>query len=503
MARVRTLRSALLRVVLACTLGLSVFATPGHVEEETPDDHLLTLPITRTQWSGDFEAMRERRMVRVLVPPSRTLFFNDRGQDKGLTAELVRDFETYINKKYRKELQSRPITVVLIPTTRDQLLPHLVSGLGDIAAGDLTMTESRLEIADFVSPPEVRPVRELIVTGPRCAPISTVDELSGRAVHVRPSTSYHESLLALNARFQSEGKAPVKLIEIPDALEDEDILEMLNGGLFDIVVVDDWLAKMWKKVLPNIVIHDDMCVRDGARIGWAIRKQSPELRAIIEECYKNFVRKQGVLEYRFVKYNKNVKHLQDPTGHEDWKRFEQILTLFRKYGDQYAFDPLMLAAQGYQESRLDQSARGPTGAVGIMQLMPATAASLKVGDVTITEPNIHAGAKYMSELASKYFSDPGIGDLDRSLFCFAAYNAGPARVASLRKTASARGIDPNVWFNNVELVAAEKIGRETTTYVRNIYKYYVSYRLETEIDAREQKARDSMAPPANGKTRSN
>jgi membrane-bound lytic murein transglycosylase MltF len=154
----------------------------------------------------------------------------------------------------------------------------------------------------------------------------------------------------------------------------------------------------------------------------------------------------------------------------------------------------MLAAQGYQESQLNQSARSHVGAIGIMQIMPATGAELKVGDILVAEPNIHAGAKYMDHLMEKYFPDANFSEGNRPLFAFASYNAGPGNISRMRKEAKKRGLDPDKWFNNVELVTAEKIGAETTTYVRNIYKYYTAYKLTQEAHEASIKARESVAP---------
>ena len=179
------------------------------------------------------------------------------------------------------------------------------------------------------------------------------------------------------------------------------------------------------------------------------------------------------------------------TKSTDYKRFEDTVALFKKYGGSYHFDPLMLAAQGFQESRLDQAARSPVGAIGIMQVMPATGKELAVGDIMIAEPNVHAGTKYMDQLMSKTFPDAKFHDLNRSLFAFAAYNCGPGNMAKLRKEAEKRGLNPNVWFNNVELVTADKIGLETTTYVRNIFKYYVSYKLTTAAREAQKAAREA------------
>jgi len=452
------------------------------------------LSLENRPWKGDFDQMLERRVIRVLAPYSRSLFFVDKGQERGITAELVRDFEQYLNRKYRKELKRRPITIFLIPTTRDRLLSDLNKGLGDIAAGNLTATDARLKLVDMVAPTDRKPVRELIVTGPASPALASVDDLSGKTVHARPSSSYFESLIALNKRLRKERKKPVKIVRLPDELEDEDKLEMLNAGLLELVVVDDWKAKMWAQVLPKIKVREDLVLRAEGHTGWAIRKGSPQLRAAIEDFYKNFVKKQSVIEVRLARYYMRVKQITNNTASAEWKRFEATVKLFERYGAEYGFDPLMLAAQGYQESRLRQETRSPVGAIGVMQIMPATGKELRVGDIALIGPNIHAGAKYMNELMTRYFPDAKFSEDVRPLFAFAAYNAGPGNIARMRKLAAQRGLDPDKWFNNVEQVVADRLGLETTTYVRNIYKYYVAYKLALVAQEAQRKAREKVVP---------
>jgi membrane-bound lytic murein transglycosylase MltF len=458
----------------------------------SPRDQPRQLVLANKPWSGDFDGMIERRLVRVLVPYSRTLYFSDKGRERGITADTVRDFERYINQKYAKQLRNRPITVVMIPTTRDKLLSGLQSGLGDVAAGNLTVTDARLKQVDFVAPPDLRKVSEVVVTGPTSAQIKSADDLAGTTVHVRKASSYYESLMALNERLRKQGKAPATLIFVPDALEDEDAMEMLNAGLFQRIVVDDWKAKMWAQVLPGIKVNDAAAVRTGGSVGWGLRKDSPKLHMEIETFYVDFLKRQGVAAYRLKRYMARIKQITDPTGTAEWRRFEQTLALFNKYGEKYGFDPLMLAAQGYQESQLDQSARSHVGAVGIMQIMPATGAELSVGDIRVAEANVHAGAKYMDQLMTRYFQDAQFSDQDRSLFAFASYNAGPGNISRMRRQAQKRGLDPDRWFNNVEIVTAEKIGQETTTYVRNIFKYYAAYKLSREAEEGADKAREQF-----------
>ena len=441
-------------------------------------------------WTGDFDAMLERRAIRVLVPYSRSLYFNDRGHERGISADGVRGFERWLNEKYAKQLRNRPITVVIIPTTRDHLLPDVAAGLGDVAVGNITVTEERLQLVDFVSDPDAPPVNEIAVTRRDAPAIATADGLAGRTVHVRRASSYFESLAALNARLASAGSPHVNVVLVPDALEDEDMLEMVDAGLLEAVVVDDWKARMWAQILPGIALNEQAVLRAGGRIGWATRKDSPKLSAEILGYMKNVTR--GVITARIDKYMRHVKRLRNATAATERKRFEQLQALFVKYGQRYRFDPLMLAAQGFQESRLKQDARSHVGAIGVMQIMPATGAELRVGDIQLVEPNIHAGAKYMDRLMTKFFADADFDEVNRTLFAFASYNAGPGAISRMRDAAAKSGLDPNQWFNNVEVVTARKIGLETTTYVRNIYKYYVAYKLTEEARAAARGAREQM-----------
>jgi len=326
-------------------------------------------------------------------------------------------------------------------------------------------------------------------------PVATAEALSGKTVHVRWSSSYHSSLVALNQRLAQGGKPAIKLVAVPDELEDEDMMEMLNVGLLDYIVVDDWKAKMWAPVLPKMQLNEGAVVREGGLVGWALRKDSPKLAAELNDFHANHLKKLGVANVLRQQHSKRIKALKDAGADADAQRFSELLVLFQKYGDRYNFDPLMLAAQGYQESQLNQNAKSHVGAIGIMQVMPATGAELRVGDIMVAEHNVHAGAKYMDQLMTKYFQDAKFSESNRPLFAFASYNAGPGRISQMRKEAAKRGLDPDKWFNNVEIVTAEKVGIETTTYVRNIYKYYVAYSLMLATRTEQSEARKALEAP--------
>jgi membrane-bound lytic murein transglycosylase MltF len=397
--------------------------------------------------------------------------------------------EDELNK--RRKTGNMKVLFWFVPLPRDQLLPALVDGKVDIAIAQLTVTPERQQLVDFTNPTR-KNVDEVVVTGPGAPPIASVDDLAGQEVFVRKSSSYYASLLALNERLRAAGKPPVDVQAAPENLEDEDLLEMVNAGLIKITVVDNYLAQFWNKVLTDITVHDTVAVRTGGHLAVAIRKNSPQLAAGLNAVIDQFGLGSAFGNTVEKRYMQSTKFVTNSTSEAERKKFAAMVELFRKYSAQYQLDYLLMAAQGYQESRLDQQVKSPVGAIGVMQVMPATGKELAVGDVNQIEPNINAGVKYIRFIIDQYFKDEPMTELDKGLFAFASYNAGPGRIRQLRREAAKRGLDPNVWFGNVEQIASERIGRETVTYVSNIYKYYVAYRLVTEENARRAAAKASI-----------
>jgi membrane-bound lytic murein transglycosylase MltF len=461
---------------------LALFLLPAAAAQAQPKP-VTALDPELQPWKGDFDGMLERRTVRVLVPYSRTLYFNDKGAQRGLVADSLKDFEVFLNRKYKT--RNRPITVVALPTTREELIPGLLQGTGDLAVGNLTITAERQKRVDF-SMPDAKNVTEIVVTGPASPILASLDDLAGKEVHVRRSSSYYDSLARLNRRFAALNRPQMKLTLVPDALEDEDMMEMLGAGLLGLIVVDDWKAKLWAGLLPHIEPRPEFALSDAGSVGWALRKGSPKLAEVVNQFIRTY---PGSHAARFKSYPAYLKRLKNATADADWERFEKTIGLFRKYGPRYSFDYLLVAALGYQESGLDQNARSHVGAIGIMQLMPATGASLKVGDITKVEPNVHGGFKYLRQIYDRHLDTEGLDEQNRTLFAIASYNAGSGRVAQLRAEAAQKGLDPNQWFNNVELIAARRVGHETVVYVRNIYKYYVAYKMQLDtLEARRAAA---------------
>ena len=281
------------RNLLTCVAGLFVLSAATVVFAQNkasskPIREDLTIdPATMMQpWTGDLDGMIERRVIRVLTVPSKTTYFQDRGRQRGTTYDAFRLLEKDLNAQLEREkkLKHKHLTVrfIFIPVRRDELLPALTEGKGDIAAAGLTVTPERQKLVDFAAP-IVKDVSEVVLTGPASPEVATLDDLAGKEVFVRKSSSYYESLVALNQRFASEKKPPMTLKEAPEQLEDEDLIEMLNAGLVAIIVVDKYKASFWKQVFPKIKVHDGMVVRTGGEIAWAIRKDSPELKRMLDQ----------------------------------------------------------------------------------------------------------------------------------------------------------------------------------------------------------------------------
>jgi membrane-bound lytic murein transglycosylase MltF len=483
----RKLTVVLLCVCLTATLDAQAPTEKGRLG--------LSLTEITKPWTGDLDGMVERRTIRVLTAYNKTLYFVANGTPRGTAYDQGKLLEDHLNKTFKSGHTT--VRVQFIPLSRDELIPALLEGKGDIVMANLTVTPERAAKVDFTEP-WIGGVEEIVVSRPGGPEITSVDDLSGKEVFVRESSSYYESLVKLNERLKSEGKPPVRLTPAPEELEDEDLLEMANAGLIDLLVVDNHTAWFWQRVWPALKLYPRVTLRTGGEIAWAIRRESPQLTENLNTFLATNGRNSLNARMIFRRYLLNTQYVKGASAEAARKRFTALVSLFRKYSTQYNMDWMLMAAQGYQESRLDHNAKSHVGAIGVMQVMPATGKELNVGDITQLEPNIHAGVKFVRNVVDRYYAKEPMDDLNKVFFAFAAYNAGPGRVRQLRREAEARGLDPNVWFNNVERIASERIGRETVTYVSNIYKYYVTYLLIQGEYIERQNLRKARTKPAAG-----
>lgn len=447
--------------------------------------------LLRERWHGDLDGIAKRRVLRVLVTPSKLGFQFNGSQMQGAIYEYSREFEKFLDKKL--DTGHLSILAVFIPVSRERLIPMLADGSGDLVASLVGVNEKYQGTVDYTDP-LYDDAKVVVVSGPGAPPISQLKDLAGQEAYYYQNTIPFDKLSQISEGFRKEGKQPIQLIPADRDLQSDDLLEMVNAGLVPMTVAEDNIAKVFAKVLPNLVIHSDLVVAE-TPAGWAIQKDTPQLKAAVNEFIKDHRIGTAYGNTLRRRYLRDEKWVKDATARKDLERFEELVRLFREYGEKYDFPYLLLAAQGYQESGLNPNLRSRAGAVGVMQIKPSTAAAspIKIPDVIKTDRNVEAGAKYLRYMVDQYYVNEPMNAVTKGVFAIASYNAGPNMIRKLRAQAADEGYDPNRWFNNVEVIASKRIGNETVRYVGNIYKYYLAYKMVTEKDAWRLAARRSSA----------
>lgn len=464
------------RCILLLSIGIIAFQEDAWCTEN------LSLPLDAHMtdiYQDDLPVLMQKKYIRVLTTVNRTNFFILDGKLAGYEYALLKAYEKSLNKKFnRRELR---VVLEFIPVARDQLIPMLTKGYGDIAAAGLTITDDRKKKASFTKP-YLTGINEVVISQKEGFYPKDLNDLSKKKIYVRKSSSYYQSLLALNQRFRKEKIKPVKIVPIGEDIETEGILEMVNSGAIGLTVADSHIANAWSPVLKNIKIHENVVLRSGSKLGWMVRKDNPKLLSSLNEFVNTH--KKGTLygNIYFKRYYEDSEMLKNPLQIDEGEKIRQYKEIIKKYAKQYDFDWLLILAQAFQESGLDHTRKSNAGAVGIMQILPSTARDKKIGisNVDKLENNIHAGVKYLAFLRDHYFAGEEISPRDQVRMSLAAYNSGPAKIQKARRHAAKIGLDKNRWFRNVELAALQVIGQEPVRYVSNINKYYVLYQTLTE-----------------------
>lgn len=461
----------------ALALATKTYAAPAAAAPaEDLQQQQALLGLVNEPATGDLDSMRRKGVIRVLTTYNRTNFFIIGGRHHGFEYELLKQYEQFLNSTASDNgLETQ---LVFIPMPFQRLLPALLEGKGDVVAAGLTITPERAEQVAFTEP-YIPDVREIVVSHTGVTDLQTEKDLAGRAVYVLRGSSYVQHLRALNQRFAAQGLAPIKITEMHEYLQTEDLLEMVNAGALPLMAADEHIARLWTAVLPDIRLQRDLVINHGGQIAWAVRPTNPKLRESLNAFIDDNRKGTLIGNILFGRYYQNTKWIENPVDAEDRRRLKEIADLIRKYADRYGFDWLAIAAQAYQESGLDQSAVSPAGAIGIMQVLKSTASAppVEIAAIEELENNIHAGVKYLHHIRKHYFAEPAIAAEDRVYFSFAAYNAGPTKINRIRRRAAAMGLDSNRWFGQTELAARKLIGQETVRYVRNILKYYTVFKL--------------------------
>lgn len=361
---------------LACLAALlcftSVYAATENKLSEPEEREALEVNVDDMlqPWKGDLPGMLDRRTIRVLTTFSKTFFFINKGTQRGATHDIFMEFERSLNQSLTKEKKLKhrhlKVRIIFVPVARDQLISALNAGKGDIIAANLTITPARQQEMAFTAPIYSH-VQELLLSGPGSPKVENLQQLSGKTVFVRTSSSYYESLVALNARFAQQSLPPITIEPAPEALEDEDLIEMLNAGLIPLTVVDRHKALFWKQVFPNIQVHQNIILRKEGNIGWAVRNNSPQLLALLNEFINKNRQGSKLGNTILLRYLKDARYVKNAAAQKERRKF---LTMVRSSANMAIATRLtgwLMAAQGYQESRLNQSVRSHVGAIGVMR----------------------------------------------------------------------------------------------------------------------------------------
>jgi membrane-bound lytic murein transglycosylase MltF len=450
----------------------------------------LSLPINFQRRTTDLDDMVKARNIRALVVLNPIGFFYDKGMPRGAIYEALEEFQKFVNKKLKTGKLT--VNITYLPVAPGQVEAALTEGMGDLVANAVVITPEREQRFAF-SVPIQTDVAQIVVSGLRFGSVSSLEDLGGKEIYVNPLMVSYENLQKANASLQKAGKTLIQIKSADKNLNDDDLIQMVNAGLIPATVTTKQRAELWSKVFDHLKPHPEVVLASGENTAWVMRKNNLQLKQLADEFLSTHNVGSSFGNTLLRRYLVKTTWVKNSTSEQEMAKFQATIKLFQKYATEYDFDYLMLAAQGYQESMLNQERKSRRGAVGIMQVLPkyAAASPINISNVGTADGNIHAGVKMLRNIADTYFNDPKLDPMDRTLFVFASYNAGPNRIAGLRKKASAMGLDPNIWFANVELVAAQDIGQETVTYVGNIYKYYVSYKLALEEFGRRQEAKKS------------
>lgn len=459
------MRRCLFATVFVFCMGCVVLAAPTSLDR-----------VSR-QWTGDLsEMIQQGRPVRVLVSYNQTNFFLSKGVMRGLEVDLMNAYERYLSRSN----PGKKIRIVFLAVPFDQLIPALLDGRGDVVAAGLTVTKERKKSVAF-SLPYRKDIKEIVVGGHRSRVLSNLDDLAGKRVHVMAGSSYVEHLKAVSNSLKARGLAPVDVIEADPNLVTEDLLEMVARGLIGYAVAENQLAEVWKKNMRGLRLFNDVVIHSGGELAWAVRPGNTEFKESLDDFSRTV--RQGTLKGNmfYKRYFVNEDHVLNFRNPLADGRLQPMAKLFQKYAEQYGFDWLKIAALAFQESGFNQDLKSNRGAVGVMQIKPSTASdpNVNIKNIEKLENNIHAGVKYLHFLCERYFKD--VDPEHRVDFALAAYNAGPARVRSLRTKTAEKGFDPNLWFGNVEWAAYDIIGHETPDYVAHVQIYYAAYKAMADV----------------------
>ncbi len=427
----------------------------------------------------DLAQIRSSQVLRVLVNQSRNSSGEVQGQDIGVEYHRLRAFERYLNAHAR---DGQEITLKIIPKAKDQLLGALMRGEGDLMApGELLDVKPTHAVSP--SDPIVERVPLLLVGVKGERRFTRFEQLSGRTVALTTGSAAGDSINLINQKLALRKLPPVKVEWVDPSLAVEDVLEMVQAGIFHLTIVEKPIAERWATLMPKLRFDRQVLISEPAAMRWFVRRDASMLHASVDKFLASY-KAPSNQDVAFERVYRRLYRVHYPLAKADRQKLEKLRPVLQKHARQQGMDWLNLAALAFKESALDPAARGSGGATGLLQMTPSAAQRVGVNDIKNVDSNVQAGAKYLALIRRKFFSSPKLNERERMAFVLAAYNMGPERVQAMRAEAKRRGLNPNQWFFQVERIAMEQVGMSGVSYVNSVNKYYLAFDRE----------RDSLEP---------
>ncbi|KMN20142.1 transglycosylase SLT domain-containing protein [Pseudomonas weihenstephanensis] len=452
---------------------------------------LMLLPFTATaRLAGPLQAgqpsqvrdlaqIRSSQVLRVLVNQSRNSSGQVQGESVGVEYHRLRAFERYLNGHAR---DGQEITLKIIPKAKDQLLGALLRGEGDLMApGELLDVKPTHAVTPSDPIIERVPLMLVGVKGERR--YTRLEQLSGRTVALTTGSAAGEALNVINQKLALRKLPPVNIEWVDPTLAVEDVLEMVQAGIYHLTLVEQPIAERWAKLMPKLRFDRKVLVSEPGAMRWYVRRDASMLRASVDRFLTTYTvpADQNVA---FERVYRRLYRVHYPLARADRQKLEKLRPVLQKHAQQQGMDWLNLAALAFKESTLNPNAKGSGGATGLLQITPSAAQRVGVNNIQNVEGNVQAGAKYLAMIRRKFFASPRLNERERMAFVLAAYNMGPERVQAMRAEARRRGLNPNQWFFQVERIAMEQVGMGAVSYVNSVNKYYLAFDRE----------RDSLEP---------
>ena len=458
----------MLRTLLTILMlsGLAL-AAPAHAGEAGPQQHV---PASNAR---DLAQIRASKVLRVLVNQSRNSSGEVKGEPVGVEYYRLRALEHYLNARVG---DGQEIYLKIIPRAKEQLLGALQRGEGDLAAPGELLDPSVVRGVD-ASAPVVDQVPLQLVGRKGERSYSRVEQLSGRTIALTSASAAGPAIQVINQQLALRKRAPIKVEWVDPTLAVEDVLEMVQAGIYPLTVVERPIAQRWARVMPKLRVDSKLQLARPDAMRWYVRKDAPMFQAAVDRFLAGY-RAPDNQDAAFERIYRRQYRVHNPLARKDRQRLESLRPVLQKHGGDQQFDWLNLAALAFKESTLDPKARGSGGAHGLMQITPSAAQRVGVSNTATVDGNVQASARYLAMLRRKFFASPQLNERERMAFILAAYNLGPERVQAMRAEARRRGLNGNQWFFQTERVAMEQVGMGPVNFVNSVNKYYLAFNRE-------------------------